>query len=62
MKSQSQELKQTIEWLMANGFGDLSFANGDADLYLTNVGVSPRRIDDISQFNSDQVVFFGTLQ
>ena len=62
MKAQTKELKKTINWLLANGFGDLSFANGDADIYLANVGIAPERIDDISQFNAEKVTFFGTLQ
>ncbi|MGB3507841.1 MAG: TIGR02921 family PEP-CTERM protein, partial [Microcoleaceae cyanobacterium] len=62
MKAQSKELKKTINSLQANGFGDLSFGNGDADLYLSNVTLPPERIDDISQFDVEKVTFFGTLQ
>ena len=62
MRDKTKELKQNINWLVANGFGDLSFGNGDADIYLTNVGFPPERIDDISQFDPEKVTFFGTLQ
>ncbi|MDJ0514808.1 MAG: TIGR02921 family PEP-CTERM protein [Trichodesmium sp. MO_231.B1] len=62
MRTKTKELKQNIDWLVANGFGDLSFGNGDADIYLTNVGFPPERIDDISQFDTEKVTFFGTLQ
>ncbi|WP_293066373.1 TIGR02921 family PEP-CTERM protein [Okeania sp. SIO2B3] len=62
MKAQTKELKKTINSLLENGFGDLSFGNGDADLYLTNVTLPPERIDDISQFDVEKVTFFGTLQ
>ncbi|NEP74988.1 MAG: TIGR02921 family PEP-CTERM protein [Okeania sp. SIO2G4] len=62
MRAKTKELKQNIDWLVANGLGDLSFSNGDADIYLTNVGFPPERIDDISQFDAEKVTFFGTLQ
>ncbi|WP_246844638.1 TIGR02921 family PEP-CTERM protein [Hydrocoleum sp. CS-953] len=62
MRTKTKELKQNIDWLVANGFGDLSFGNGDADIYLTDVGFPPERIDDISQFDAKEVTFFGTLQ
>ncbi|NES06474.1 MAG: TIGR02921 family PEP-CTERM protein, partial [Okeania sp. SIO2F4] len=62
MRDKTKELKQNIDWLVANGFGDLSFGNGDADIYLTDVGFPPERIDDISQFDAEKVTFFGTLQ
>ncbi|NET76928.1 MAG: TIGR02921 family PEP-CTERM protein [Okeania sp. SIO1F9] len=62
MRAKTKELKQNIDWLVANGLGDLSFSNGDADIYLTNVGFPAERIDDISQFDTEKVTFFGTLQ
>ncbi|NEQ38649.1 MAG: TIGR02921 family PEP-CTERM protein [Okeania sp. SIO3I5] len=62
MRTKTKELKQNIDWLVANGFGDLSFGNGDADIYLTDVGFPPERIDDISQFDAEKITFFGTLQ
>ena len=62
MRTKTKELKQNIDWLVANGFGDLSFSNGDADIYLTDVSFPPERIDDISQFDTEKVTFFGTLQ
>ncbi|MGD1809458.1 TIGR02921 family PEP-CTERM protein [Dapis sp. BLCC M126] len=62
MRTKTKELKQNIDWLVANGLGDLSFGNGDADIYLTDVGFPPERIDDISQFDAEKVTFFGTLQ
>jgi len=62
MRTKTKELKQNIDWLVANGFGDLSFGNGDADIYLTDVGFPPERIDDISQFDAEKVTFFGALQ
>ncbi len=62
MRTKTKELKQNIDWLVANGFGDLSFGNGDADIYLTDTGFPPERIDDISQFDPEKVTFFGTLQ
>ena len=62
MRTKTKELKQNIDWLVANGFGDLSFGNGDADIYLTDVGFPPKRIDDISQFDTEKITFFGTLQ
>ncbi|MDJ0556178.1 MAG: TIGR02921 family PEP-CTERM protein [Microcoleaceae cyanobacterium MO_207.B10] len=62
MRNNTKELKQNIDWLMANGLGDLSFGNGDADIYLTDVSFPPERIDDISQFDAKKVTFFGTLQ
>ena len=62
MRDKTKELKQNINWLLANGLGDLSFGNGDADIYLTDVGFPPERIDDISQFDTEKVTFFGTLQ
>ncbi|MEM1168832.1 MAG: TIGR02921 family PEP-CTERM protein [Cyanobacteria bacterium P01_H01_bin.35] len=62
MRNNTKELKQNIDWLVANGLGDLSFGNGDADIYLTDVDFPPQRIDDISQFDTEEVTFFGTLQ
>ncbi len=62
MRTKTKELKQNIDWLVANGFGDLSFSNGDADIYLTDVSFPPERIDDISQFDAKKITFFGTLQ
>ena len=63
MASHTKELSQTFRWLKEKGFADNTFANNDADLYLTaSTGAQPKRIDDIQRFDAEKMTFYGTLQ
>ncbi len=63
MASHTQQLSQTFRWLKEKGFADNSFANNDADLYLSaSTGAQPKRIDDIQRFDVAKMTFYGTLQ
>ena len=63
MASHTKELSQTFRWLKEKGFADNSFANNDADLYLSaSTGAQPKRIDDIQRFDVAKMTFYGTLQ
>lgn len=63
MAAHAKELTETFDWLKKHGFADNSFANNDADLYLTAAsGAKPQRIDDIRNFNATKMTFYGTIQ
>jgi putative PEP-CTERM system integral membrane protein len=63
MSAQVKALTKTFNWLNQQGFADNSFANNDADLYITAAaGKPPQRIDDIRTFNPAKIRFYGTLQ
>lgn len=62
MSAQVKALTKTFNWLNQQGFADNSFANNDADLYITGAtGKPPQRIDDIRTFNPAKITFYGTL-
>ncbi|MEB3342348.1 TIGR02921 family PEP-CTERM protein [Okeania sp.] len=61
IKAKTWQLQRNIDWLVKNGLGDLSFANSDADIYLTNALFPPERFDDISQFDAKKVPYFRRL-
>ncbi|MBD1923009.1 TIGR02921 family PEP-CTERM protein [Microcoleus sp. FACHB-831] len=63
MNHYSTELAETFSWLKIHGFADSQLANNDADLYVTApAGMKPKRIDDISKFDSAKMTFYGMLQ
>jgi putative PEP-CTERM system integral membrane protein len=63
MVSQRQSVINTFQWLQKQGFADSSLDNNDADLYVSATGdASPQRIDEISQFQPQQLIFYGSLQ
>jgi len=63
MSAQVKALTKTFNWLNQQGFADNSFANNDADLYITAAaGKPPQRIDNIRTFNPATITFYGTLQ
>ncbi|MEQ8962070.1 MAG: TIGR02921 family PEP-CTERM protein, partial [Coleofasciculus sp. C2-GNP5-27] len=62
MSAQVKALTKTFNWLNQQGFADNTFANNDADLYITDAaGKPPQRIDDIRAFNPAKITFYGTL-
>lgn len=62
MQVHQQEIRQTFQWLRDRGFANNKFADNDADLYLTSaVGSVPQRIDDLSRFNVENQLFYGSL-
>lgn len=63
MADRLKELQETFQWLKEKGFADSSFANGDADVYLSAVaGSKPARVDDLRRFEPAKVMFYGSLQ
>ncbi|WP_017716780.1 TIGR02921 family PEP-CTERM protein [Kamptonema formosum] len=63
MIAHAKEVSETFKWLQKHGFADGSFANSDADLYVTSAnGAQPKRFDDINSFNAAKMTFYGTLQ
>jgi putative PEP-CTERM system integral membrane protein len=63
MASQRQSVIDTFKWLRKQGFADSQINNNDADLYLSTTGDAlPLRIDEISQFQPENITFYGTLQ
>jgi putative PEP-CTERM system integral membrane protein len=58
MGQQRQSLRDSLDWLKKN-----VLANNAIDLYLTNAnGVAPTQVENFSQFNPNQIQFYGTLQ
>ncbi|MBD2249917.1 TIGR02921 family PEP-CTERM protein [Nostoc parmelioides] len=58
-----KELTQTLSWLKQHGFADNDLTNNDADLYISvSPGATPKRLDDIQQFQPEKVAFYGTIQ
>ena len=63
MTARVEQIVSVLHQLEEKGFADERLENNDADLYLTAApGMSPRRVDDISQFDANEAVFYGTLQ
>ncbi|HEY9837103.1 MAG TPA: TIGR02921 family PEP-CTERM protein, partial [Vampirovibrionales bacterium] len=62
MRSHSQKVTETINWLKQNGFADTRFDNNDADLYLAaSPGANPLRLDNINELNPSQITYYGSL-
>ncbi len=62
MAQQRQPVRETFDWLNQNGFSDNRFTNNDADLYLSvAAGATPRRIDDLRQFDPAEITFYGNV-
>jgi putative PEP-CTERM system integral membrane protein len=58
-----KELVQTLSWLKKHDFADNDLANNDADLYLSvTLEATPKRLDDLQQFQPEKVAFYGTIQ
>ncbi|BAT54610.1 hypothetical protein NOS3756_35820 [Nostoc sp. NIES-3756] len=63
MGEHTKELAQTLSWLKQHGFADNDLTNNDADLYLTtSPGATPKRLNDIQQFQPEKFTFYGTIQ
>jgi putative PEP-CTERM system integral membrane protein len=63
MATHKREVRETFEWLKQNGFADSSFANSDADLYVTDsINNQPDRIDDLRQIQPEKLTFYGSIQ
>ncbi len=63
MKTRLEEVQEAFKWLKEKGFADNSFANGDADLYLSAAfGSKPQRVDDLRRFEPEKVTFYGGLR
>ena len=57
MDSHHQDIEDTLAWWQKN------LANNDVDLYVTDVEANKaKRFDEISAFNSDKQLFYGSLQ
>jgi putative PEP-CTERM system integral membrane protein len=56
MNRHRRELSETMQWLQQRA------AKHDVDIYLTVAEAQPSRIDELRQFNSTQVTFYGSLQ
>ncbi|ABA23579.1 conserved hypothetical protein [Trichormus variabilis ATCC 29413] len=58
-----KELTQTLSWLKQYGFADNDLTNNDADLYISvSPGATPKRLDNLQQFQPEKVAFYGTIQ
>ena len=58
MKSHLKELSGSLKWLQAEVAKD-----NDIDIYLaTSEGETPKRVDNLSDFNLDRITFFGLLR
>jgi putative PEP-CTERM system integral membrane protein len=62
MAQQRQQVLATFNWLHERGFADNRLSNNDADLYVaTAAGGTPQRIDDLRQFNPNEMTFYGNV-
>jgi putative PEP-CTERM system integral membrane protein len=58
MNTHRNELANSLNWLQKN-----VVSTNDLDIYLTaSTGMQSQRFDELSQFNLDRQVFYGTLQ
>ncbi|MEG4214258.1 TIGR02921 family PEP-CTERM protein [Microcoleus sp. Pol14C6] len=58
MTAQKKEVKQTFEWLKANGAG-----KNAVDLYVASAaGMPPKFVEDVRNFDAAKVTFYGTIQ
>ena len=62
MASHTKAVIETFNWLTEHGFADSIIDNNDADLYLSaTLDAQPSRIDDLRQFNSGKMMFYGVI-
>lgn len=58
MAAETQEVKQTFEWLKAN-----AAAKNAVDLYVASAaGMPPKLVEDVRKFDAGKVTFYGTIQ
>jgi len=62
MASHTKAVAETFNWLKEHGFADSIIDNNDADLYLSATqDAQPSRLDDLRQFNSEKMMFYGVI-
>ncbi len=68
MGKHARSLRNNLQWLKNNGYADQVapnqvLSNNDADFYLVGTnGKAPVRIDDLSNFQENDIVYYGTVQ
>jgi putative PEP-CTERM system integral membrane protein len=63
MNKHLKELLENLNWLKDKGFANRNLVDNDADLYMTaSSGGTPKRFDEINQFNPNKAVFYGNVQ
>ena len=63
MANHSRQLTETFTWLKQQGFADHKLTTNDADLYIPHTSSNqPQRLDDISSFDVNKIIFYGSIQ